>query len=100
MLKFQQLTYTLVKIHINSVFLNPRAQYMMSDINFYLNTPIIPLEYIKIKIADIPEEIIFKFDLWETATPNVYVYIEIQKNMCWLQQAGISTRIIPKNWSK
>ncbi len=58
--------------------------------NFYLNTPMTRYEYVEIKIDDIPEEIIAKqYNLREKATSNGYVYIEIQKRMYGLPQAGI-----------
>lgn len=57
--------------------------------NFYLNTPMIRYEYVKIKIDDIPEEIIVEYNLEEKVTPDGYIYVEIQKGMYGLPQAGI-----------
>ena len=57
--------------------------------NFYLNTPMLRYKYVKIKIDDIPEEIIIEYNLREKVTPDGYVYVEIQKGMYGLPQAGI-----------
>ena len=47
------------KILFNSTISTPGAKFMTMDIsNFYLNLPLPRPEYIRIKISDIPEEII------------------------------------------
>ncbi len=46
-------------------------------------------EYAHIPIADIPEEIISEYDLPKLLNRNNCVYIEIQKGMYGLPQAGI-----------
>jgi hypothetical protein len=56
--------------------------------NFYLNTPLTRLEYMVINLSSLPQEIIDKFGLLELA-PDGRVYIEIQKGMYGLLQAGI-----------
>ena len=81
---------TLVKMHVNSVISTRNAHYMTLDVkNFYLNTPMVRYEYVRIKIEDIPEEIIVEYNLREKVTSDGYVYIEIQKGMYGLPQAGI-----------
>ena len=56
----------LVKVHANSVISTPGAQYMTLDVkNFYLNTPMLRFEHVKIKIDDIPDEIIAEYNLRE-----------------------------------
>ena len=57
--------------------------------NFYLNTPMVRYEYVCIKIDDIPEEIIVEYNLREKVTSDGHVYVEIQKGMYGLPQAGI-----------
>ena len=57
--------------------------------NFYLNTPMVRYEYVRIKIDDIPEEIIVEYKLRDKVTTNGHVYVEIQKGMYGLPQAGI-----------
>ncbi len=46
-------------------------------------------EYMRLKITDIPEEIIREYGLQALATSDGYVYSEIQKGMYGLPQAGI-----------
>jgi len=54
---------TLVKTHVNSVVSTRGARYMTLDIsNFYLNTPMVRYEYVRIKIDDIPDEIIEEYN--------------------------------------
>jgi len=63
---------------------------MTGDIkNFYLNTPLLRYEYVRLKIADIPEEIIVQYNLREKAAPDGSIYIEIRKGMYGLPQAGL-----------
>jgi hypothetical protein len=46
-------------------------------------------EYVRIKIEDIPEEIIVQYKLHYKVSSDGHVYVEIQKWMYGLQQAGI-----------
>ncbi len=48
--------------------------------NFYLNTPMAWYEYVRLKIDDIPKEIIMQYNLREKVNDG-YVYIEICKGM-------------------
>ena len=57
--------------------------------NFYLNTPMERYKYVKIKIEDIPNEIIAEYKLHDKVTADGYVYVEIRKGMYGLPQAGI-----------
>ncbi len=77
---------TLVKMHLNSVISTRGARYVK---NFYLNTPMVRYEYVRIKIDDNPEEIIVEYKLREKVTSDGQVYVEIQKGMYGLPQAGI-----------
>ena len=80
----------LVKTHLNSVISTPNAKYLTLDIhNFYLNTPMARYEYARVHIDDIPDEVIDEYNLREKVDDNGYVYIEIQKGMYGLPQAGI-----------
>ena len=54
------------------------AKCVMLDIkDFYLNTPMKRYEYMRIKITNIPEEIIKEYKMREIITENGYVYCEI-----------------------
>ena len=62
----------------------------MVDIkDFYLNTPMKRPEYMRLKITDIPDEIIDEYNLREIVDDDGYVYCEITKGMYGLPQAGI-----------
>ncbi len=56
---------------------------------FYLNTPMARYEYMQLKLSDILTNVIKHYKLNDSATPNGYVYCEIQKGMYELPQAGI-----------
>ena len=61
---------------------------MFADIaNFYLNNPMNRYEYMKLPLDIIPEEIIQQYNLRKLAHKGL-VYMEIQKGMYELPQAG------------
>ena len=80
----------LVKLLFNSVISTDGARFMTGDVkNFYLNTPLKRYEYVRLKLEEIPEEIIVEYKLREKATAEGYVYLEIRKGMYGLPQAGL-----------
>ena len=96
---------TTEKLIINSTIYTPGARYTCCDIkSFYLGTPFIRYEYIKIYIDIIPEEIIMEYNLINIAH-NGYIYCEIWKGMYCLPKAGILAnhqlvrRLEPKGYS-
>ncbi len=63
---------------------------MTMDIkDFYLNTPMARYEYMRLRLADMPEDVIAHYKLNKIATPDGYIYCKIQKGMYGLPQAGI-----------
>ena len=79
----------LIKIFFNSVISTPGAKFANADIsNFYLMTPLKRPEYAKIKLSDIPEEVIKEYKLHEQATPDGWIYIKVIRGMYGLPQAG------------
>ncbi len=79
----------LIKIFLNSVILTKGAKFANADLaNFYLMTPLKRPEYAKIKLSDIPEEVIKKYKLHQYATPDGWVYIKVIRGMYGLPQAG------------
>ena len=81
---------TLVKILLNSIISTEGAKCIMLDLkDFYLNTPMKRYKYMRIKISDIPKEIIQEYKLHELEMEEGYVYCEIFKGMYGLPQAGI-----------
>ena len=80
---------TTSKILWNSTLSTRDARYMTGDVkNFYLNTPLDRPEYMRIALALIPDEIIEEYNLRAIAH-NGYVYMEINKGMYGLPQAGM-----------
>ncbi len=59
--------------------------------NFYLNTPMLSLKYMRLCLAIIPNKIIIHYNLCDIVTSDGWAYIEIQKGMYGLPQAGIHT---------
>eukprot|EP00804_Cyclotella_cryptica_P022238 CCRYP_017928-RA/>CCRYP_017928-RA protein AED:0.26 eAED:0.26 QI:0/0/0/1/1/1/3/0/814 len=79
----------LVKIFLNSVISTRGARFANADIaNFYLMTPLKRPEYAKIRLSNIPEEIMEEYNLREKATPDGWVYIKVIRGMYGLPQAG------------
>jgi hypothetical protein len=63
-------------------------KFLVIDIkNFYLNTPLRRFEYMVINLLLLPQETIDEYSLNELAQEGK-VYIEIQKGMYGLPQAG------------
>ncbi len=63
---------------------------MTMDIkDFYLNTPMAHYKYMQIQITNMPKDVIKHYQLTDIATPDRYVFCEIQKGMYELPQAGI-----------
>jgi hypothetical protein len=62
---------------------------MLDVKDFYLNTPMKRYEYMRIKVTDIPSEIIKEYKLHQKVMDDGYIYCKIQKGMYGLPQAGI-----------
>ena len=77
------------KILWNSVISTPGARYMCIDIkNMYLATPMDRYEYMRMPMDLIPEKIIQQYDL-RSKCKDGYVYMQIERGMYGLPQAGI-----------
>ncbi len=69
---------TLFKILVNSIISMPNAKCIMMDINdFYLRTPMSRPEYTRLKIADIPQEVVDQYRLAALVSPEGYIYCKI-----------------------
>jgi hypothetical protein len=92
---------TTAKILINSVISTLGAKFLVIDIkNFCLNTPLGRFEYMVINLSSLPQETIEKYDLLELSQDGK-VYIEIQKGMYGLPQAGIlANELLQRNLAK
>jgi hypothetical protein len=89
---------TTAKILINIVISTLGAKFLVIDINhFYLNTPLGRFKYMVINLSSLTQETIDKYDLIELSQDGK-VYIEIQKGMYGLPQAGILTnKLLQRN---
>jgi hypothetical protein len=82
-----------VKLHLNSVISTKNAHYCTIDLkDFYLNTPMDQLEYMRIKISNLPPYFVKAYNLINLAANNGTIYVKIQKEMYGLLQAGILTQ--------
>ncbi len=86
-----------IKILINSIISTAGAKFMTMDIkDFYLNTLMARYEYMQLRIADMLDDAIEHSNLRDKATPDGYIYCEIQMGMYGLPQAGIITQQLLK----
>jgi hypothetical protein len=73
----------------NSTISTEGSKYMCLDVNiFYLCTSMEAFEYMRIPINFIPQEIIEQYNLLALVSDG-HVYVEVQKGMYGLSQAGI-----------
>jgi hypothetical protein len=81
----------LFKILVTSIISTLNEKFIMMDIkDFYLWTPMKRPEYMRLKIIDIPDEIIQEYKLMLLVTQDGYEYCcEITQGMYSLPQAGI-----------
>ena len=78
------------KMLFNSVVSTKGAKFMTLYIsNFYLMTPLKRPEYICVKLANKPQEIIDEYKLRDKATPDGSIHIEANKGMYGLPHAGL-----------
>ena len=78
------------KILFNSTISTPGARFMTMDLsNFYLMTPLIRPEYIRIKLSDLPDEIITQCNLKDKATNKGIVFIAVIRGMYGFPQASL-----------
>jgi hypothetical protein len=78
-----------IKIHINSTISSKEAKYMCIDIgNMYLNTKLLSLEFMRIHIDLIPEEIQHEYNTKAFADKDGYIYMEVTGAIYGLSQSG------------
>jgi hypothetical protein len=92
---------TTAEFLINSVISTLGNKFLVIDINnFYLNTPLGRFEYMVINLSSLPQETIETYNLIELSQDRK-VYIEIQKGMYGLPQAGIlANELLQRNIAK
>ena len=57
--------------------------------NFYLNTPMPQYEYMRLKLSDLPDDVIRHYNLENIVTEDGYIYTEIRRGVYGLPAAGI-----------
>jgi hypothetical protein len=90
------------KLLFNSVVSTPGAKFMTMDIsNFYLMTPLLRPEYLRIKLTDLPDEIINEYRLRKLVNAKGFVFVEVTKGMYGLPQAGLlANELLEKRLNK
>jgi hypothetical protein len=83
------------KILFNSVISTPGARFMTMDIsNFYLMTPLLRPEYIRIKLTYLPDEIIRQYNLNAKVNKNGHIHLAITRGMYGLPQSGLLANVL------
>jgi len=79
----------LIKLFLNSVLSTEKATFITADIKdfFLADNPLLSPEYMRIHIRFVPDEIINQYNL-RPLVHNDWLYIEINKGMYGLKQAG------------
>ena len=90
-----------VKLLLNSVVSTNEAKFFTLDNkNFYLNTRMESFEYMRLKMEDIPENVIENYELRAKEEDGQF-YVEIRKGMYGLSQAGIlAQKLLEKRLKK
>ncbi len=86
------------KMLFNSVISTRGARFMTMDIsNFYLMTPVHQPKFIRMKLSDIPDEIINEYNLQDKTTPSSSIYIVANHSMYSVPQTGlIANKLLEK----
>ena len=79
-----------VKLLLNSIVSTPGAKFFTVDIkNFYLMTPLPRHEFLRLKLADMPDNVIEHYELNKIATADGSIYVRVKRGMYGLPQSGI-----------
>jgi len=89
---------TTAKLLFNSVISTPKAVFVVMDCkNFYLMTPMLRPEFMRLKMHLIPDEIIQKYNLTEKVDEKGWIYVRIEQGMYGLPQAGhLANKLLAK----
>jgi hypothetical protein len=81
---------TTAKLLSNSTISTPGASFYGIDLtNFYLNTLVARYEYMRLRLDNLPQEIIDKYNLTKIVNADGWVYVKICKGMYGLPQPSI-----------
>ena len=85
----------MAKLLFNNVISTKGAKFMTMDIsNFYLMTPLPWLEYLCLKLSDIPNKIITEYCLHLLAEPDGTIFVLVRLGMYSLPQAGLLANVL------
>ena len=80
----------MAKLLFNSIISTNGAKFMAMDIsNFYLMTPLPRPEYLRLKLSNIPQEIITEYCLQHIAEKDGTIFVLVWLRMYGLPQAGL-----------
>jgi hypothetical protein len=90
------------KMLFNSVVSTKGAKFMTMDIsNFYLHTPLKRPEFLRLKLSDIPDEVIKEYKLNDKVEADGSIYIKVIRGMYGLPQAGLlANELLEKRLNK
>ena len=89
----------LIKILLNCVTSIPGAWFATTDVaNFYLMMQLKWPKFVKIKLIDIPAEIILEYSLCNKATPHEWIYVKVVHGMFGLPQEGSLGHKLLDDW--
>ena len=79
-----------IKLLLNSVISTPGAKFLSLDLkDFYLNTPLDRPEYLRLRLANFPEDVIEHYNLKEKVDKKGFVFVKCVHGMYGLPHAGI-----------
>ena len=86
------------KLLFNSVISTPGAKFATIDVkDFYLNTPMPDPAYMRLKLSDIPDDVVELYKLQDKVDSKGFVYCKIDKGMYGHPAAGImAQRLLEK----
>ena len=86
------------KLLLNSIVVTPNAKFMSIDVkDFYFNTPMPRYEYMRLKLSDLPDDVIRQYNLRGKIAKDEYFYTEIRRGMYVLPAVGILSQWLPEN---
>ena len=78
-----------VKCMVNSVISRRNGRFMTLDLkDFFLGTPLVEFEYMRIARHTVPDVIMDLYQLWDKVAPDGYLYVRIERGMYGLPHAG------------
>ena len=79
-----------VNLLLNSVMSTPGAKFFTTDIRFlFLMTPLKRKEYVRLKLSDMPEDVVEHSNLKTKSTKDGFIFIAIKRGMYGLPQVRL-----------